>query len=217
MRQSDPKLIQAIQEVSTGFVSDSSDKFIKQLERPLPEEGCVRLMSTNIEGDFFNADKLFEMQGDFHIYTAVDEGDQHYLRRLLASKELYLKLQCPVIILRNLSQNIVNGMRGVVVKMEEHCVQVQLDDGRVITIERVMFTRFQESTEKILASHLQIPLKPAFALTFHKAQGKIFIFLSIHVLFAFNLQNVDVLVNLIVILYKCYLRHSNLYKCGKLT
>ena len=48
------------------------------------------------------------------VYHSQDEGSQHYLNKFVAQKNLGLKINCPVMLIRNLSDTFVNGLRGVV-------------------------------------------------------------------------------------------------------
>ena len=144
------------------------------MDRPIKEEdNAIRLFATNMECDIFNADCLFEMSGPFKSYKSTDTGDTRLLQRILAPKELQLKNGCPVMILRNLGKNVVNGMMGTVVAMTDDAIHVKSKDGRVISCQRVAFSRFRRETSTNVATRLQFPLKPAFGLTVHKSQGKI--------------------------------------------
>jgi hypothetical protein len=48
-------------------------------------------------------------------YKAVDKGEKKYLKGILCPQTLHLKRGCPVMLLRNLSNILVNGSMGRVV------------------------------------------------------------------------------------------------------
>lgn len=63
--------------------------------------------------------------------------------------------------------NLVNGARGVVVKVVDNGVLVRLVSGKEVFIENIKITC--EDNDKIHANFM--PLKLAYALTIHKSQG----------------------------------------------
>jgi hypothetical protein len=52
-------------------------------------------------------------------FAAVDKGEQRYLDKLTVEKVLRLKKGCPVMLVRNLSGDLVNGSLGEVVDFAE--------------------------------------------------------------------------------------------------
>jgi hypothetical protein len=53
------------------------------------------------------------LEGEMKVYHSQDEGSQHYLNKFVAQKNLGLKINCPVMLIRNLSDTLVNGLLGV--------------------------------------------------------------------------------------------------------
>lgn len=51
----------------------------------------------------------------FHIWRgAEDEGAPHYLNQMIAPKNLGIKIPCTVMLIHNLSADLVNGLQGIV-------------------------------------------------------------------------------------------------------
>lgn len=64
--------------------------------------------------ELYNACKLMDMDGEEYVFHALDEGDQSKLEKLSIPKHLHIKLGSPVMLLKNLIANFVNGLRGIV-------------------------------------------------------------------------------------------------------
>ena len=77
-RQSDPKFIQVLHEISMGKLSDDSRVYLSALARPLAPfpalTPLVHLYPTRLEVECHNADSLAEMEGQWIIYDAEDQG-----------------------------------------------------------------------------------------------------------------------------------------------
>lgn len=124
-RQDEQNLITCINELEVGDPSDDSVAFLHSLNRPLQDEGSsVQLFARNIDVDMFNYNKLNQLQGELKVYHSADEGYEYYINKFLAPKNLGLKEGCPVMLIRNLSDVLVNGVRGTVVQLYDKSVDV---------------------------------------------------------------------------------------------
>ena len=174
-RQSDTTLIKCINALEKGNVSDEDVAFINSLSRSLEnEENCVHLFSRNIDVDIHNYTKIQTVAGELKIYKSVDEGSNYYLDKYLAPNNLGLKVGCPVMLLKNLSNVLVNGLRGIVFQMNPESVDVKFEtEMKTITvnIQRCTLTTFDHVDKTVLAKRNQLPFIAAYAITVHKAQG----------------------------------------------
>ena len=78
-------------------------------------------------------------------YHSQDEGSQHYLNKFVALKNLGLKINCPVMLIRNLSDTLVNGLRGVVKKLDTDSIEVKFlinEKPVFVSISREISTTF---------------------------------------------------------------------------
>jgi hypothetical protein len=88
------------------------------------------------------------------------------------SKQLHLKVGALVIIVKNLSAVLVNGLAGEVVAMDTEGPTVHFKSiGKNIKIHKSDFYSFCCVTRQNKGTRSQIPLNLAYALTVHKAQG----------------------------------------------
>ncbi|KAL3889432.1 hypothetical protein ACJMK2_001794, partial [Sinanodonta woodiana] len=81
--------------------------------------------------------------------------------KMCVPKLLHLKIGCPVMLVKNISSALVNGLQGKVVAMKEDSVTVDFEND-LVQLGRETFT---------VATRHQIPLILSFSITIHKAQG----------------------------------------------
>ena len=174
MRQREPMFIRAVRETAVGSISEDVDIFLHSLSRNLPEKSTpVHLFSRNIDTALFNNVKIEELDTPGRLYIALkNNGPKKYLNKILAPKYLSLKIDCPVLLLRNLGGKLVNGLCGHVRAFEDDYVTVYFDSiNETHKIERYNFTVYDMSKNVTIAQRKQFPLQLAYGLTIHKSQG----------------------------------------------
>ena len=135
-------------------------------------EFIPKIVCTNFEIAMDAVEHLEEMPGDPVVYTAAAEGKIKLLKRCIADKKLALKLGTPVMLLYNLSNKFVNGLRGKVVELkdDEHVVEFQ---HACYSVDRRSWTYYDDNDHHtVIAKRTQIPLKPCWVITSHKSQGQ---------------------------------------------
>ncbi|XP_070204769.1 uncharacterized protein [Littorina saxatilis] len=147
--------------------------FMYQLSRELPEpETATKLFPTNFQVERYNRQKLLGMPGQLQEFHATDEGDVRSLKNTRAPKILWLKKDCPVMLIRNISDQLVNGSLGHVVDLHHDKVVVHFEKTNMtVELSRIAFSVHDPRQKKDIAVRHQFPLVPSFALTIHKAQG----------------------------------------------
>lgn len=83
--------------------------------------------------------ELHKMQGESTSSVAEEDGEQKYLRKTDANKVLVLKEGAPVMLIRNLSETLVNGLLGIVLQLEDDGRTVKFED-KIITLSKVTFS-----------------------------------------------------------------------------
>jgi ATP-dependent DNA helicase PIF1 len=173
-RQREPLLIRALGEVRVAEMSHETIKLFSDRAKPLVlPEGieATKLYSTNRDVDRINADRLAQLPGKSKFYPATDKCPPNLVEKLanmtLYPKQLELKTGAQVILLKN-REGLANGSRGVVVAFEKNNPVVKFVNGRSELIE---FDTVDKEIQGQNVSRTQLPLKLAWAITIHKAQG----------------------------------------------
>ena len=185
-RQKDARFIKLLNSVRNNSAGEAELRALNARYSPHfvpPDEGFfVYLTPTNAKAAAVNGEKLAALPGRTRAYAGSLEGD--FDGRLLPTEELLeLKAGAQVMLLNNDPLGRwVNGTMGMVLKLLEDGVQVQLDDGAIEEVKpftwNMFVYRYNEESEKIeteaAGGFTQLPLKLAWAVTIHKSQGKTF-------------------------------------------
>lgn len=135
IRQNDPQFIKVVNEISVGKVSSDTEKFVKGLSGDFCSQtsDSLKLYATNDLVEQHNRDSIIRWPGEMFEYTSNDFGKLDSLHRILAPPVLWLKKECPVILLQNISGKLFNGLRGSVVSCD--------NDGPTVHFQSVNITR----------------------------------------------------------------------------
>lgn len=152
------------------------------------EKHYITLSARNFTVDTINRRELEAIEQPARTYVASIQGD-FPASQYPAEAVLSLKQGARVMLLRNdPGRQFVNGSLGKVVALADDVIKVQLEDedgtqGKIVEVTRVVWEiiRYvfdnnqpdQLSTE-VIGSFQQFPLRLAWAVTIHKAQGKTF-------------------------------------------
>jgi ATP-dependent DNA helicase PIF1 len=200
LRQKDPIFQQVLNECRIGCLTPESYSILearKTMTWKRQEIKPTLLFTKNQDVSSINAHQLEKLPGEVHTFLAKTVCprylDQDAVKNIVDKidrdapyeTELYLKERCQVMLLqqqyeekeingrtvKSPVQGLVNGSRGVVVGFDiDRNPRVKFMNGRCITIRPGKWSIDSEISEESI-SREQIPLRLAYALTIHKAQG----------------------------------------------
>lgn len=186
-QQDDPAYADILNLLRIGELTEDGYNLIKSRELDPPED-IPRLYATNQEVFEYNTQKLKELGSEIKTFKATYKSDipgvknnaSFYLSLVdkmkkysIAEDELSLCEGARVMLLRNLDLDagLVNGSLGYVTCFcEDSSILVKFDNGSERYIKRA-YVDMYDAEGKVLISQVQYPIKLAYGLTSHKAQG----------------------------------------------
>ena len=188
-RQHDMQFIDLLNEVRNNRLTPQSLKILNSRYQPdwQPREGepfHITLSTHNHKKDELNAvefDKLTAPAEEYHATIKGTFPESMYPLEPV----LQLKVGARVMFTRNDSspeKQYYNGKLGIVTECDEEHILVQSDEGEEIAVhtetwENIRYTTMPNSDEvqsEIAGTFTHIPLRLAWAVTIHKAQGLTF-------------------------------------------
>ena len=185
-RQSDNEFISLLDRVRVNRASNADIARINQRYNPDYQEVndtfAMTLATRRDTVDSINDEHMQALKTPECVYEGTIEKDFPE-NSLPTAKSLLLKVGAQVIFIRNDKEGRwYNGTIGKVTRLEPDQVYVALEDGGEMHVlpeiwENMQYTyneKEKKVEEKVLGTFMQIPLKPAWALTVHKSQGLTF-------------------------------------------
>ncbi|XP_063989772.1 ATP-dependent DNA helicase PIF1 [Diachasmimorpha longicaudata] len=176
-RQKDPKFIKILNSLRIGRITDEITTMLKSTSSQKIEKNGIlatRLCSHVNEANDINESQLANLKGTPKTYVANDSdpGMTKTLdQQLPVPGKLTLKVGAQVMLLKNIniSNGLVNGARGVVVRFEDETPVIQFRSGEIY---HATFEKWSvRTTSGNVIRRKQIPLKLAWAFSIHKSQG----------------------------------------------
>lgn len=178
-RQKETDYINHLNQIRDGDASEASwfnSHVTDETDRP---SDAVYICGTNAEADKINTARLAELDGHFCAYKAEKSGR---VTNAPADDIIAVKPGERVMFTVNSTRSGVyqNGLMGTVTKCYDDSVVVKADSGKEIHVTPYKWHIYSyraagnKLEKKENGTFSQIPLKPAYAITIHKSQGKTF-------------------------------------------
>lgn len=180
----DDLLRRGLAEMRLGRLLPEFIAALKKHPPPEREDGlrATMLVSTNVEADVINERELSRLPGASKRFFAKDSStEERFYKNLVVQRELELKVGAQVVVLKNMPEyGLFNGSRGVVTGFSEDDENptVRFLDGQIVEFRPHAFE--VRDNGKTVATRIQHPLRVAYAMTIHKAQGMTIDFLHVH-------------------------------------
>ncbi|KAH8378360.1 hypothetical protein KR093_010948 [Drosophila rubida] len=176
-RQSDPEFVKILNHLRIGHVNeDISTRLVSTSKQKIEGNGILatQLCSHTNDANSINESKLENLGGDKVLFRAED-SDGHMSKQLdqqvQAPSQLFLKINAQVMLLKNINiaNGLVNGARGVVVRIEKGLPVVRFKNNQEYACKHEKWI-IKTATGGVLTRR-QVPLKLAWAFSIHKSQG----------------------------------------------
>lgn len=173
MRQDEPDFVAALAKFRRGLIDGDTERLLRPRITTFPAREITRLFTHNSMVDRWNDFCLGELPGPESLREAETWGPQHQIdfleKNLLTPKVLRLKPGAKVMFTVNRPDDgFVNGQTGEVVSIGIASVVV-LTEGSELEVSPYRWR--YDSTDPGTAWFEQLPLRLAYAMTIHKAQG----------------------------------------------
>jgi tetratricopeptide (TPR) repeat protein len=186
-RQSDNEFISLLDRVRINRATRADIARLNQRCNPDYQEVndsnmAVTLATRRDTVDSINDEHMQALKTPECVYEGIIDRDFPE-SSLPTAKNLVLKVGAQVIFIRNDKEGRwYNGTIGKVTRLEDARVFVTLENGEEMSVmpeiwENMQYTyneKEKKVEEKVLGTFMQIPIKPAWALTVHKSQGLTF-------------------------------------------
>jgi hypothetical protein len=146
-------------------------KILEQLKDTTFPEGIkpTKLYSKNVSVDAINMSELLELGNDSREYVTDIKGD--FAKRWVSTNRIPEKVRvcvgAQVLCTRNFPElGLANGSRGVITAMDHHGVSFKKVSGHVVRVGL-----FEVPFDSKLNAVSYLPIKLAWAITIHSAQG----------------------------------------------
>lgn len=176
-RQSDAEFVRILNLLRIGHVNDEiTTRLLATSKQKIESNGILatQLCSHTNDANIINETKLKKLEGESKIFEAQDSDNSasHQLdNQVPAPGKLELKIGAQVMLLKNISvsDGLVNGARGVIIKFENNVPIVLFKNKReyAAKLEKWMI----KTPAGGLLVRRQVPLKLAWAFSIHKSQG----------------------------------------------
>ena len=189
-RQTNMEFLSILNQVRNNALTPQSFAMLNSRVRSLGDqefrslEGAITLSTHNSKVDAINQREMDALNGKEYTYKATIT-DTFPDSMFPIDEQLTLKVGARVMFIKNDSSTdklYYNGKLGVVTSLSKHAINVLCDDGTEVNVHKELWENIRYNADsgsdllqtEIIGTFTHYPLRLAWAITIHKAQGLTF-------------------------------------------
>ncbi len=165
-----------LNKVRMGIVDEEVDTYMQAKEAEEITASKTFLFPRKVQTESFNLSELEKIEAPLFVFDTEYSGKKWIVDRLKKISPLEQSLHLKIGALVMLKQNDpmgrwINGSTGIVAKINDEKITVDLLEGRRVNIKKASF-KLLDGDGELLGEVENFPLALAYATTIHKAQGQ---------------------------------------------
>lgn len=176
-RTEESEFLRALNRIRMGCVDEATKMFLNsRLSRDDEQtQYGTRLFPRLNQTDSYNLQRLEQITGPTEVFESIFSGRPSLIEKMKAvsplPEVLTLKVGAYVMLRMNDPRGRwVNGTTGYVRKIKGDELEIELESGRMISLDKATFSMLDADGE-VVAAVTNFPVSLAYAITIHKAQG----------------------------------------------